>query len=192
MREQGFGMIEVIITITFVAVVALALGKTLMYVNQVSSTSLLRSEALGYVQEDLEKINIIQNDLFACRCATDSCSGTSCTATDGQSCEMFPAYQSCWIQYPRGLSGNTEFYLDSNLVLQPLSPGATEQIATDHDIRRKIVITNAYRDADGNIAVTGTEDYSTKIVEVIVTWIDRGDVKQVSGKHILTAWRYLD
>lgn len=39
---------------------------------------------------------------------------------------------------------------------------------------RKFIITDVYRDADDNIAETGTLDAGTKKVEVFVSWNDRG------------------
>ena len=148
-----------------------------------------------YTQESLEIITDLKNDVFACTCSSDSCAGDVCTrAADGQSCDLFSAYTSCWTEYPAGLVGETDYFFEPagpGWLLKALT-GPTETIAGESDmIQRKLTIENLKRDADGNIAETGTPDYNTKKIAVTVWYREKNTTHKINLQTILTAWENL-
>jgi len=193
--RPGVGIIEVILTLGLLALVVVVIGKVLLSTHRLSQASELKTQALAYSQESLEIVNDSKNDLFVCRCATETCGSNTCTrGSDDQFCNLAPAYTSCWTAWPADQIGNTDFYLQSvggSWQLVALSPGSSETIAENQRFERVISIENVLRDVDGNIAAAGTADPETKKVTVTVSWQERGRQNQVSLSNILTAWENL-
>lgn len=177
--------------VAIIAFFVVTIGKSINASTKLTNINTRRALAQSYAQESIEIINSIKHDLFACTCLEDSCSGNICYAVDGQSCQRFEAYTSCWTEYPSGFSGENNFYLDSSggtWHLQPLGAGV-ETISASSTFSRKITIENVNRGADGNIAETGTPDYNTKKITVTVWYDYHGATYSFSLKTIVTAWK---
>lgn len=191
---KGYVIIEVIVVLGIVSLFIVVIGKTLLSVNKLNAMGAKQTKALHYAQESLEIINILKNQVFACTCSYDNCISNTCTSiSDGQSCDLFTAYTSCWTEYPRGSIGQSDYYLEksgSTWQLKPLT-SPTEIIAGDPDFERKITIENAMRDSDGNITTPGTTDYNTKKITVTVWYKEKESTHKVNLKTILTAWENL-
>lgn len=195
-KQRGFGIIEVIVALTIVVIVAVVIGRVLASIQRVYNASQLKTEAYTYAQQPLEILNEIKNGEFGCKCGSGaSCFGNICTRTsDSQTCPLVEPYESCWTRYPEGLSGSTEFYLQktgSDWELVALSPGTTESVPENNYFSRKLTIQNLFRDASGNLAQSGTEDYNSKKVTAEVLWTDRGINSNVSLTTFFTAWQNL-
>ena len=191
---KGYAILEVIVVLGIISFFIVVIGKTLFLVNTLNATSQKQTKALYYAQESLEIINDLKNDFFACTCGSDNCIGDTCArAIDGQSCSLFSAYTSCWTEYPEGFVGQTDYFFEAvgaSWQLKALT-GPVETIAGDPDFQRKIIIKNIKRDANGDIADSGTADPNTKQVTVIVWYEARGVVHNIKLKTILTAWENL-
>ena len=190
--KKGFGIIEIVVTLGIVAVIVLAVGKSLSSVHRLYQASEFKTQALIYAQEPIEIISGLKNDIFACSCTFHSCTATTCTrGSDGQSCDPIGIYTSCWTRYPIYLAGYNRFYLQKSgslWQLLSLAPGSFESITANPNFSREIIIENLNRDS-ANAA--GTPDFNTKKVTVTVYWTERGNPKNISLSTIFTAWENL-
>lgn len=194
-REDGIGIIEIIIALAFIALVSLSLGRTLNALNRANMIAADKTIAQALAQESVELMLDLQNDFFACRSTQDIISGQTCTrSSDSQSCTLFAGYTSCWTAYPKDHNNQTRFYLSESggtWQLNSLNTGQYETVVFNPRFSRVVEITNAYRDADGNLASSGTIDPQTKNVTVTVSWQERGVTHQSQASVILTAWQNL-
>jgi type II secretory pathway pseudopilin PulG len=195
-NNKGYSIVEITVVIGIAAVLIVAVSKNLTAIKDLNASSELKTQAAGYAQESLEIITDIKNELFACICwSNGSCVGGTCALFFyPQSCGLFPAYDSCWTEYPVGQTGQNDFSLvpdgTGSWKLNSLG-GGRETIATDPRFERQIIITNMSRNAFGELDPSGTPDYNTKKVEVKVWYQERGEEKEFSYKTILTAWENL-
>ena len=195
MPKNGFSIIEAIVSLGIISLLIISFGKALHAVGTITTISELRTQAISYAQESTELINDIKNDWFACRCASDSCASDTCTRlSDYQTCNLFAVYTSCWTEYPAGLTGHNDFYLNEvstdEWELAPLN-GGVETISTNPTFTRQIIIENVLRDGNGDIASTGTVDYNSKRVTVTVWYEERGNQHEIHLTTLLTAWENL-
>ena len=191
-NNQGFGIIEIIITLSIAVIIVMVIGQVLASVYKVYHTSELKTLALIYAQQPIEIINGFKNDFFGCICPGDIHCDTCIYG--GQSCDPLAIYASCWTEYPAGLIGQNRFYLldsGTSWQLNALSPGIKETITANPNFSREITIENLKRNADGDFDHLGTPDFNTKKVTVTVYWQDRSATKNVSLSTIFTAWENL-
>ena len=198
-NNNGFSILEVVVAIGIISLFVVSIAKVLQTVDRLNVLSEKKDSAVNYAQESIEIVSEIKNDLFVCSCNSgDNCtSGLDpdiCTRTtgDGKACDMFPAYSSCWSEYPDSLFGENNFYLDNTggvWQLTALVGSSTETIVADPSYSRRINIVNAQRDTNGDLVdAGGTEDFNTKIVRVTVWYEYRGVSRSVDLKTVLTAW----
>ena len=185
-------MIEIILTLTMLAVITVSLSKIIGYLDNANLIIQARTQAQAYAQTAIETINVKRNDYFACNCSHDSCAGNICTrASDSQNCQLFPGYTSCWTEYPANLTGRTEYSInetDGNALIN-YSPAPVK--LNNWNFRRKIIISNASRDAAGNLIFDGSgiPDKNSKLIEARVEYERNGDMHTVSVRSLLTAWQ---
>ncbi len=61
-RQSGFGILEVVITISIVSLVVMSVGKTLSSVYRLYTASNYKSQAYALAQAPIELINNFKND----------------------------------------------------------------------------------------------------------------------------------
>lgn len=189
--QRGFSILEVIIALAMTAIVVVVIGRSLSAILRLSNASQLKTEAYVYAQESLELAVALKNDFFGC----SGSAGVACTTSDGQSCTPDSPYTSCWVQYPIGHTGQTDFYLaesGGSWQLNQLVGGNPQPVPTNTFFSREIIIETLSRDSvTFDIDPTGTIDPGTKQITVNVYWNERGVTKSVSMSTILTAWQNL-
>ena len=191
-NQEGMSVIEVLISIGMAGIIIVGVGNSLASSHKLDTASGMKEKALAYAKQSIEIVTEIKNDQFACRCDIDTCSDICTKASDGQTCTLFGGYDSCWTEYPIGLTNNYPLHLD-------LSPGGGWELAYGEEIivsdplfTRVISIDNLYRDADGYIVDSGgTLDINTKKVTVTVKWTEQNNSKEINLTTILTAWENL-
>jgi type II secretory pathway pseudopilin PulG len=189
-NKAGMSIIEVLVVIGIAAILILSVGKVLSSLEAMKRAGETRSKTNLLAQEPLEIINDMKNELFACV----SPIGATCTRpSDGQTCDKTPPYNSCWTDYPKDQVGQTRFYLERTGTAWTLRAlGADpETVASDPGYRREIVIENIQRDANGDIAPSGTFDPNSKRVRVTVWQESPFPSAPVSVSLLLTAWKSL-
>ncbi|PIS04926.1 MAG: hypothetical protein COT81_03855 [Candidatus Buchananbacteria bacterium CG10_big_fil_rev_8_21_14_0_10_42_9] len=189
LRDEGFGLIEVIIAIALVGFMVVVVGRVLSSNLRLAHTSLNNTKAAAFAQESMEIMVAMQNDFFACVCGVDdSCGDGQCTR-DGQTCEPVGAYNSCWTTYPLSYSG-TEYHLEFNGTTWVLQQNLAA-VPQDNRFSRVITIENVCRTKQfGEIEDSGCaySDDSSKNISVTVTWQERGATQAFSISNIFTAW----
>lgn len=176
-KGAGFSIIELVVSLAILGIIVVSISSVLASTHRLYSTSRLMQQAMAYAKESLELVIQIQNNALACSCGA-SC--TTCTASDGQTCNPSPGYTSCWTDKPRNLSTFTAYYLEpisGVWQLQGLATGAKETIVADPIFSREITIENI------------ANNFNRKKVTVTVYWLERGETKQQSLSTILTAWK---
>lgn len=186
--RRGSAVIEVLLALSLAAFLIASLGNLISSVRRLEQSSNMRQRALTHVRFALELVTNEQRRLFACNSSNCTCSATTCTRGDGQSCTLMPAYQSCWTLMPAGLVGEGPYHLAEVSGLWQLIAGA-ETVPTDPDFTRSIAVQNLMRDAGGALVESGgTTDPSTKRITVTVSWNERGVAKSLNLSTMLTAW----
>ncbi|MBU1164364.1 hypothetical protein KKA15_02250 [Patescibacteria group bacterium] len=196
-RQEGFGIVEILVSLGLVAVMVLSIVQVIDSVYRLQRSSNFKTKAIAYAQMPLEIINDNKN-LFSCDCVNDTCSGDPqiCTSsTDGQSCQPFEDYDICWTYYPVGQVGHNRFYLDkvgSDWNLYNLAAGVEETIPSDSNYTRVLIIENIERDTLGDMVESGgTTDPNTKKIKSIVYWQERGEKRSYTLETIITLWKNL-
>lgn len=175
-NKQGIGVIEVLISISIAGVIITTVGTTLSSINRVNTASEMKEKALGYARQSLETVNALQESEFACSCSVDSCTATTCTSSsDGQPCTLIQNYQSCWTEYPDGITDND---IPLHIASGQFQEGQ-ETIADDPRFTRMIMINN----------IEG--DFNRKRISVTVEWEERDVTKSIELNTILTGWKNL-
>lgn len=180
-NQKGIAILEVILAIGVASLVIVSVGQSLSSMHKLTGKSETNEKALAYAKEYLEIINDTKNIEFKC-----VCSGTPpvCLTSQGNSCtcNLLPGYTSCWTQYPNtnSLTSNSELHLDSNRRLQARTNAAQpEPIPGDQTFTREINITHL--DTDGR--------FNQKKIDVLVTWKENNQDKNLNLSTILTAWQ---
>lgn len=195
--NSGFGIIEVLVSLSLVVIIIVSLGSVLGAVYKLYSASQYKIQAYSFAQEPIEILNGIKNQHFACVCNNpDDCStvaGFCINNSDGQSCELRDGFTSCWMEYPENMSAATAYFVQDlgggNWQLSILALGTKETISADPQYTREVLIENLARDGDGNIDPSGTIiNYDTKKVTVNIYWTERGVEKIISLSNIFTSW----
>lgn len=161
-----------LLSLSLAAFLITVLGNLISAVRRMETAQDFRQRALTYTQESIEMVTSLQNELFACSCS--ACSGI-CPRSDGQSCTLEPAYNSCWTPYAYGLNTEGPLHLVPVSISWQLASGS-ETVPTDTAFTRSITVTNL--DSDPN----------RKKVTVEVTWQERGDAKSFQLSTLLTGW----
>ncbi len=190
-NQRGFSILEVIIALAMTVIVVVAIGKSLSAILRLANASQLKTEAFIYAQESLELVTAFKNDYFNCSGSADEL----CPTSDGQNCTPASPYTSCWVLYPIGHVGQTNFSLTKNgstYELVSLVGGALESVPANPFFSRKITIQTLRRNATTlDIDPVGTLDPGTKQITVTVFWNERGHTKSESMSSIVTAWQNL-
>jgi hypothetical protein len=201
-NQQGFSIVEILIVTGVASMLIVSVAKNMSTADKLNAVSRLKTQMADMAVTPLEIVNGLKGGLFACT----GTNGTYYTVgadkfcqcgsgSEVQICKLFPAYTSCWTEYPAGQTGKTEFYLSEaggSWQLLPLASGASETISVDgQTYNRKIIITNALRDSNFNIASAGTVDFNTKIITVQVSCLNRGNTYNTEQRMILTGWENL-
>ncbi len=194
-HPAGSMVIEVLLSLAMMAIIAVVIGNTLIAVHRLEGASDLRNRALTYTKQALEIItslsaNMINNPFVCSSSASFSSTPNSGTVISDQ-CQLnsdttkkcrlpSPAYVSCWLDQPVGLSNNSDLHLQlisGNWKLVTIAPA--DEVPTPFN--RTITIQNQNSPADSNI----------KTITATVTWTERGNTKQLQLSTILTAWKNL-
>lgn len=64
-KAKGFGIIEVIITLSIISVFVMTIGSALSMIYRLYNAGAMKTQALIYAQEPLEIISGLQNNLFS-------------------------------------------------------------------------------------------------------------------------------
>lgn len=192
-KNQGFGIIEVIVTLSIIVIIVTIIGQVLASVYRAYQASEHKTEALTYVQEPIEIINGFKNNLFGCSCPVAGAHCDTCTR-DGQSCNPKTDYSSCWLENPNLSSWQTVVLA---LGETALAPGEKKIMTLHPAFSRKIIIKNLKRTPAGELDLAEADpasiiDLNTKKVTAIVYWQERGVEKNVSLSTIFTAWENFD
>lgn len=160
-HRRGSMIIEVLLSLSIVVVLAVVVGNTLSAVHRLEQGSALAAKAVGYAREYLEVMDSAKNQVFV-------------PTTSG--CTPQPGYTKCWAHDPTGFSGTTEttpFSLAVQAGAWQLQAGAD---------------TTAHPGYTRTLTVKDLGDTNIKQVTVTVSWVDRGNTKQVQLANVLTAW----
>lgn len=194
-NNKGFGIVEIVVVIGILSLIVVSVSKVIDAVNRINSLSQLESQALILAQDSLELVTEIQNEAFSCRCAVDACGGSSCSLSDGQVCERFPGYDSCWTEYPADFYGETNFYVQVTggvATLRALGADPEEVVVGKNSFLRRVEITNLRRnEAGGELDASGTVDFNSKKIKVVVSYDYKGKSYEVSLETMLTGWKNL-
>lgn len=93
---------------------------------------------------------------------------------------------SSWSANLGGLSAGTSYYLAFSSASYSWSIGASKTAFIDNLFERRITVENVNRDANDNIASSGTNDPDTKKFNVSVAWSERAGTTTVIVSTYLT------
>jgi len=176
-NNKGASVIEVLISLAMASIIILAVGSALSSIHKLNTTSAVKEKALAYAKQSMEIVSEIKNNEYACIC-DDSGTCTKQLSTKGNNGEICtcplpsPAYKSCWLPYPDGITTDSPYYLNDN---HQLTPGV-ENI-NNTPFTREINIEN----------ISG--DSNRKKVTVTVAW--PGSQQGIGLSTIFTAWENL-
>ncbi|OHA57271.1 MAG: hypothetical protein A2441_01310 [Candidatus Veblenbacteria bacterium RIFOXYC2_FULL_42_11] len=169
-KSRGSAVIEVLISLGLAAILITVIGNLISAVRRMETAQDFRQRALTHTQETLEMITSLQNDLFAC--VSPTIGPGTCNGSDGQTCALAIAYNSCWTNNPYGHTTPVAYY---HLAGGQLVDGP-ETVPSDTAFTRSIAIENL--DGDAN----------RKKITVEVLWQERGDDKSFQLATVLTGW----
>lgn len=175
--RRGVSVIEILVSLGLLLVVVTAISTLIASASRAETVTTLRERALGHARSALETALAIQDDAFACTCATDACSVTTCTkASDGQLCTLPANYTSCWTEYPDTLTANTPLHLVTVGGAAQFAAGE-ETVPADAMFGRSLTIENI------------ANNPSRKQITVTVTWNERGEDRALQVSGVYTAWK---
>lgn len=189
-QNNGFSIVEIIVVLGIVSVLFFSVGRSLGMTNEFNNRNKIKLKAAQYNQEAMEIILEKKDELFSCKCDIDTCINNICTrASDGQNCNLLPAYNSCWTEFPENLTDESEFVFKENnndFILEKLN-NENKAIENDVDFERKIIIINI----NSNFGETNEDDYGVKEIKTQVIYNSENFEYTTNLKTIATAWKNL-
>ncbi len=178
-QPAGSMVIEILLSLSIVAVIAVVIGNTLLAVHRLEGNSQMRVKALAYARQGMEMMEQLQNNVSIFRCSSAT-AGAVCNASDGQQCTPpSSAYNSCWTPRPRDLTSYTfgePLHLDNGSGSWKLVANSESYAASGVTYNRSLSFVNG-------------SDSNQKTVTVTVSWVERGAAKNITLSTVLTAWK---